>query len=205
NPIAVLPGVINTGIKYISAVLAANAPLSAQMLIRLMISQPPLDLEKQLIEEFSGVEPELKINRWFPPSAGAFESNWRALTKIAPSRPMFLDCLHRNMLAVGYWNSDAVSAGAPALDAISEAMWPVVGRLVRTQFGMMLNRESAGEWAFGSSLLLFSTFREMNRLVEELRENDITVGVDCSDWRRPEKDERRILYRVILGGLLVVL
>jgi hypothetical protein len=205
NPIAVLPGVINTGIKYISAVLAANAPLSAQMLIRLMISQPPLDLEKQLIEEFSGVEPELKINRWFPPSAGAFESNWRALTKIAPSRPMFLDCLHRNMLAVGYWNSDAVSAGAPALDAISEAMWPVVGRLVRTQFGMMLNRESAGEWAFGSSLLLFSTFREMNRLVEELRENDITVGVDCSDWRRPEKDEGRILYRVILGGLLVVL
>ena len=89
NPIAVLPGVINTGIKYIAAVLAGNATRSAQMLIRLMVAQPPLDLEKQLIEEFSGIEPELKINRWFPSSAGAFESNWRALTKIAPSRPCF--------------------------------------------------------------------------------------------------------------------
>src|SRR5258705_12380933 len=107
---------------------------------------------------------------------------------------MFLDCLHRNLVAAGYWNSDAVRAGAPALDAISEAMWPVVGRLIRTQFGMLLNRESAGEWAFGSSLLLFSTFREMNRLVEEIREIDITVRLACSDWRGPEKGEGRILY-----------
>jgi hypothetical protein len=203
NPVAVLPGVINKGIEYISAVLAGNAPISAQKLIRLMISQPPLDLEKLLMEEFSGIEPELKINMWFPPSAGAFESNWRALAKIAPARPLFLDCLHRNLLAAGYWNSDAVRAGAPALDAISEAMWPVVGRLIRTQAGVLLNGESAGEWALGSGLLLFGTFREMNRLVEEMRENDITIGVDGGDWRRPESGESRTLYQVILGVLLV--
>jgi hypothetical protein len=35
NPIAVLPGVINTGMKYVSAVLAGNATRSAQTLIRL--------------------------------------------------------------------------------------------------------------------------------------------------------------------------
>ncbi len=202
NPVAVLPGVINTGIQYVSSVLAGNAPRSAQTLIRLMISQPPLDLEKLLMEEFSGVEPELKINMWFPPSAGAFESNWRALAKIAPARPLFLDCLHRNLLAAGYWNADAVRAGAPALDAISEAMWAVLGRLIRTQSGVLLSRESAQEWAFGSGLLMFSAVREMNRLVEEMRENDITVGVDCSDWRRPEKGESPLLYQVILWGLL---
>ena len=39
--------------------------------------------------------------------------------------------------------------------------------------------------------------------VEEMRENDITVGVDCSDWRRPEVRESRILYHLILGGLLL--
>jgi hypothetical protein len=203
NPIAVLPGVIDTGIKYTSAVLAGSAPRSAQMLIRLIIAQPPLDLEKQLMEEFSGVEPELKINMWFPSSAGAFESNWRALARIASSRPLFLDCLHRNLLAAGYWNSDAVRGGAPALDAISEAMWPVVGQLIRTQFGVLLNRESAEEWAFGSGLLMFRTFREMNRLVEEIRDNDITVGVDCSDWPRPQRGESRLLYQIILWGLLV--
>src|SRR5256885_8600014 len=33
--------------------------------------------------------------------------------------------------------------------------------------------------------------------------SDITVGVDCGDWRRPENGNGRILYHVILGGLLV--
>lgn len=203
NPIAILPGVINTGIEYISAVLAGNAPLSAQSLIRLMIAQPPLDLEKQLMEEFSGIEPELKIDMWFPSSGGAFESNWRALAKIAPARPTFLDCLHRNLLAAAYWNSDAVRAGAPAQDAISEAQWPVVGRLIRTQLGMLLNAESAKEWAFGSSLLMLGAVREMNRLAKEMRENDITVGVDVSDWRRPESSGAgRPVYLMILVGLL---
>ena len=79
----------------------------------------------------------------------------------------------------------------------------MVGRLIRTQLGMLLNWESGKEWAVGSGLLLFVTIREMNRLVEEMRENDITVGVDCGDWRRPESGESRILYQVILGGLLV--
>jgi hypothetical protein len=204
NPIAVLPGVINTGMEYISAVLAGNAPVSAQKLIRLMISQPPLDLEKQLMDEFSGIEPELKINMWFPSSAEAFESNWRALATMAPPRPMFLDYLHRNLLAAGYWNSDAVRAGAPTRDAISEAQWPVVERTIRTQFNMLLNWESAKDWTIGSGLLMFGTFREMNRLVEEIRENDITVGVDCSDWRRSENGgESRFSWQVILGGLLV--
>jgi hypothetical protein len=176
----------------------------AQTLIRLMKAQPPLDLEKRLMEEFSGVEPELKINMWFPASAGAFESNWRALARIAPSRPLFLDCLHRNLVAAGYWNADAIRAGAPALDAISEAMWPVVGQLLRTQTGVLLTREAAQDWAFGSGLLMFGTFREMNRLVEELRENDITVGVDASDWRRPENGEGRVMYPVILWAILAV-
>jgi hypothetical protein len=108
---------------------------------------------------------------WFPPSAGAFESNWRALATLAPARPLFLDCLHRNLLAAGYCNSDAVRAGAPARDAISEAQWPVVGRLIRTQLDMLLNRESAKEWAVGPASHV-QPFREMNRLAEELRESD---------------------------------
>lgn len=204
HPIAVLPGVIDTGIKYVSAVLAGNAPRSAQTLIRLMIAQPPLDLEKELMEEFSGVEPELKINLWYPPSAGAFESNWRALARIAPRRPLFLDCLHRNLVAAGYWNADAVGAGAPAQDAILEAMWPVVGQLLRTQTGVLWTRESAQEWAAGSGLLMVSTFREMNRLVEELRDNDLTVGVDAGDWPRPEPRPGRPGSGLILGGLLLL-
>ena len=204
NPIAVLPGVIDIGIKYISSVVAGNAPRSAQTLIRMLVAHPPLDFEKDLMEEFSGVEPELKINMWFATSAGAFESNWRALAKMVPARPLFLDCLHRNLLAVGYWNSDAVAAGAPAQDALSEAMWPAVGQLLRNQFGSITNVETAQEWAFGSGMFMFSALREMNRSMEELRENDITIGVDCGDWRRPSSNGRRGLYALLLGGLFVL-
>ncbi len=156
------------------------------------------------MDEFSGIEPELKIHRWFPPAAGAFESNWRALAKLVAARPMFVDSLNRNLVAIGYWNSDAVRAGAPMVDAIAEAQWPVVGRLVRTQMGMLMNRESAQEWAFGTGLLMFGTFREMNRLVEEVRENDISIGVDVSDWPRPRNGNGRAVYQVALGVLLVL-
>jgi hypothetical protein len=204
NPIAVLPGVINTGMEYVSAVLSGNASVSAQKLIRLIIAQPPLDLDRLLMEEFSGIEPELKINMWYPTSAAAFESNWRALAKIDLPRPLYLDCLNRNLIATGYWNSDARGAGAPELDAISEAQKPVVGRLIRTQVATLANVESAREWAIGSSLFMIGTMREMNRLVEEFRENDITVGVNASEWRKSEAKQSRMLYRILLGVLLVL-
>jgi len=203
NPVAVVPGMIDTGIKYIASVLARNAPLSAQALIRLMISRPPLDLEKQLMKEFSAVEPELKINMWFPASAAAFENNWRALAKIAPSRPLFLDSLHRNLVAAGYWNADAVAAGAEIGDAIFEGAWPAVQRRFREQFGALLDREALQEWTVGSGLLMVGTLRELNRQVEELRENDLTVGVERTDWHRPAPAGDRGLYPALLGILLL--
>ena len=205
SPISVQAAKINIGIKYTAAVLEGNASLAAQTLIRLIYSQPPLDLEKQLMDEFSGIEPELKVNMWFPSSAEAFENNWRALARLIPARPLFLDCLHRNLVAVGYWNSEAAGAGAPKLDAISEAQWPVVGRLLRTQFGMLLNKESAAEWTFGSGLLMVGAFRELNRLLEEVRENDLTVSVDFEEPRHTGAVRGRTSYGVLLGGLLVAL
>ncbi len=205
NPIAVPPARINDAIKYTSAVLAGNASLSAQTLIRLTIAHPPLEFESMLMDEFSGVEPELKINRWFPPSAAAFESNWRALAKIAESRPLFLDCLLRNLVATGYWNSDAVRAGARQHDAISEAQAPVVQRMVKTQFGMLMNKDAATEWAMGSGLLVFGVLKEMNRLFEEVRENDLTVGVDMPEATPRELRKSRWSHALLLAALLCIL
>ncbi len=204
NVLAVPPSLVNYGIKYISSVLAGNASVSAQTLIRLVVSHPPLNLERRLMDAFSGVDPELKINRWFPNSAGVFESNWRALAKVAPRRPLFLDCLHRNLLAAGYWNSDAARAGAPVVDAMAVAEAPVVARLLRTQFGMVMNQDTMKEWALGSGLLMFGSFREMNRLVEEIRENDVTVGVDMTAPIRPTR-KRRSSKGLVLAGVLVIL
>jgi hypothetical protein len=204
NPVAVPPSLVNNGIRYASAVLAGNASLSAQTLIRLVVSRPPLDLDQRLMDEFSSVDPELKINMWFPPSAGAFESNWRALTKVSAARPLFLDCMHRNLVALGYWNADAVKAGAARRDAISDAQWPVIGRLIHTQSGMLMNRERATEWAVGTGLVMFSAFREMTRLAQEMRDNDITVGVDLEEPVQQSQSVRRS-DGVILGSLLLIL
>jgi hypothetical protein len=204
SAISVLPNRVNAGIQYATAVVAGDATVSAQKLIALTLSRPSPDLERRLLDEFSGIEPELKVNLWFPPSAEAFENNWRALARVFPSRPLFLDCLHRNLIAAGYWNSDAVRAGAPQFDAISEAQWPVVGGLIRTQFGMLMNRQSAEEWAIGSGLLMFGALREMNRLVEEMRENDIRVGIDFDEPVRQEDPAPQSSYGLVLGALLVV-
>jgi hypothetical protein len=202
--LSVLPNRVNAGIQYATAVVAGDAAVSAQKLIGLIVSRPSRDLEKRLLDEFSGIEPELKVNLWFPPSAEAFENNWRALARIFPSRPLFLDCLHRNLIAAGYWNSDAVRAGAPTFDAISEAQWPVVGQLIRTQFGMLLNRKSVQDWAIGSGLLMFGALREMNRLVEEVRDDDIQVGIDFDEPLREEDGVPRSSFGLLLGALLVV-
>jgi hypothetical protein len=204
SAISVLPNRVNTGIQYATAVVAGDAAVSAQKLIGLTLSRPSPDMERQLLDEFSGIEPELKVNLWFPPSVEAFENNWRALARIFPSRPLFLDCLHRNLIAAGYWNSDAVRAGAQRFDAISEAQWPVVGALIRGQFGMLMNRQAAEEWAIGSGLLMFGALREMNRLVEEMRENDIRVGIDFDETPRQEDHAPQTSYGLLLGALVVV-
>ena len=80
---------------------------------------------------------------------------------------------------------------------------PAVGQLLRNQFGALSNPVSVREWAVSSGMLMFSTLREMNRSVEELRENDITIGVDGSDWRRPPPGKTRRVYPFVLGGLVV--
>lgn len=204
SAVAVLPDQVNAGIKYAAAVVSGNATLSAQKLIRLAISRSSPELEKQLLDEFSGVEPELKINTWFPSSAEGFENNWRALARVLRARPLFLDCLHRNLVAAGYWNSDAVRAGARTADAISEAQWPVVGRLIRTQFGMLMKRETVEEWAVGSGLLMFGALREMNQLIEEMREDDLRLGIDFDEIPARERSTPRSSSGVVLGALLVV-
>ena len=205
SPLSVLPSLINTGIQYCAAVVAGNATVSAQKLVRLVVSQPPLDLERLLMDEFSAIEPELKVNMWYPHSAGAFENNWRALARLTIVRPLFLNCLHRNLVAVGYWNSEAERAGGPRLDAISEAQWPVVGGVLRSHLGTLSNRKSAEEWAVGSGLLLFGALREMNRLTEEFRENDLTVGVDLEESPAEAPGGIRFSYAGLLAVFLGIL
>ena len=191
-------------LKYIAAVLASNAPAAAHALVKLSAGQSRMHLETRLLDELSNLEPELKINLQFPASAAVFEGNWRALNRTGAKRPLFLDMMHRNLTGIGYWNAETTAAAALAKDAIAEAQWPVLGRMLRIRLGEMANRETASDWFLGSGLLFFELMRQMNQLAEGLRENDVGLGVDLEAETNPAKVHQRIRLGIFIGMLLVV-
>jgi hypothetical protein len=67
-----------------------------------------------------------------------------------------------------------------------------------------MNQKSAQDWAIGSGLLMFGALREMNRLVEEVRDDDVRVGIDFDEPQQPEDGAPRSWFGLILGALLLV-
>ena len=202
--VAIPPFLTRYGLKYVSAVLASNGGAAAQMLLRLGSTRHGLNLEQRLLDELSNLEPELKINLQYPPSAAIFEDNWRALTRIGADKPLFVDILHRNLIATGYWNAETAPQTAPARDFLAEAQWPVLGRMLRARLGEMATRDTASDWFIGSGLLFFESLRQMNRLAEGLRENDFSMGVDLQRDEDNTKVHERIRLGILIGMLLVV-
>ena len=210
RPVAVPPAMVNGGMKYIAAVLTGSDSLAAEQLAFLAAGAYRNETARDLVEAFSSIEPELKIRLWFPGTASALENNWRALERLGIPRQLYLDCLQRNLSALGYWNADAVTAGAPRFDAIAEAQWAVVGRLMRAQAGEMTNPRTAAEWMMGAGILMFGAAREFNRLAEEIRENNLTLGVEIAPeksdpWQRSRNWTSGVAIVILLVGLLAAI
>jgi hypothetical protein len=207
RPIAVPGALVNVGMKYIAAVLEGNASMTVQTLVNLALGKSTGNLESALLELMSAIEPELKVGLWFPGSAGAFESNWRALARLEVERPLYLNCLHRNLIATGYWTSEAASAGGKAIDTITEAHWPVVGRVVQLNASQFLDPAVVTEWSVGLGLLSFGAMREANRLAEEVRDNNLTMEVEIGAGQQaaPRKGRGNFGISVLIGCLLIML
>jgi hypothetical protein len=193
--------------KYVAAVLEGNASTAAQMLVNLALGKSTGSLESALLELMSAIEPELKVDLWFPGSAAAFESNWRALARLEIVRPLFLNCLHRNLIATGYWTAEAVSAGGAAIDTITEAHWPVVGRVLKLNASQFLDPAAVTEWSVGLGLLSFGALREANRLAEEVRDNNLTIEVDIGTAQQaaPRPAKRSFRTGVLIACLLIAI
>ena len=203
--VAIPPALVAACLKYVAAVLAGNAPAAAHLLVRLASGRTALHLESRLLDELSNLEPELKVNLQFPPSAGVFEGNWRALRHTGIETPLFLDAMHRNLVTVGYWNAEATAQAQPASDSIAEAQWPVLGRMLRTRVGELLSRDVASDWLIGSGLLFFEGLRQVNRMAEQLRENEMAIGVDLQTADGQEAKRHRSIRDGIIIGMLVVI
>ncbi len=191
--------------KYVSAVLSSDAPGAAHLLVKLSHGRTALHFETKLLDELSNLEPELKVNVQFPASAGVFESNWRAIQRSGLPKPLFLDVLHRNLVAVGYWNSELARPDEGRVpDLLAEAQWPVLSRLLRTRINDLFTREVASEWFIGAGLLAFEGIRQANRLLDQVRQNEVAVGVDIQTPPADQRMYRRaVRSRVGLGMLLI--
>ncbi len=207
RPLAIPSSQVNAGMKYLAAVLEGRTSLAVQTLVKLTVGKSTANLESSLLGLMSALEPELKVNLWFPESAAAFESNWQALAHLGVGRPLYLNCLHRNLMAVGYWTAEAVAAGGTAADTIADAHWPVVERMVKLNASRFLKPEVLTEWAVGLGLLGFGAVREANRFAEEVRDNNVTLEVDLGAGRKPARGHggSSILRQLLIAGLLAAL
>ena len=206
RPVTVPPPAVNTGMKYLAAVLEGNASMTVQTLLTLAVGQSTADLETELLNTISGIEPELKVHAWYPGSASTIESNWRALARLEVTRPrpLYLDCLHRNLIALGYWTGDAVAAGGRGIDTISEAQWPVVQQVLKTSASQFRDPAVVREWSVGLGLFTLGAMREANRLAEELRDNNLTLEVEMAEPELREAKGGPSLKIVVLAGALLV-
>jgi hypothetical protein len=206
RPLSVPPASVTSGMKYVAAVLEGNAALTVQMLLNLALGKSTGALESALLGLMSAIEPELKVGLWFPASAGAFESNWRALARLEVKRPLHLSCLHRNLIATGYWTAEAVSAGGTETDTIAEAHWPVVARLLKLNSSQFMDPATISQWSVGLGLLSFGAVREANRLAQEVRENNLSVAVEMGEPQQaPGRPRGRSRIIILIGCLLITL
>ena len=132
--------------RYISAVLSSDTRAAAHLLAK--IASDEIDLEPSLTEKLSNLEPELKVN--FRLTTTLFENNWRALASIHAARPLYLDFMHRNLLALSRWSVDVHTASR---DVVTEAYWSVLMRVLRKRFFDNASPENLGTSLFAGGML----------------------------------------------------
>ena len=191
--------------SYVAAVLEGSASRAAQSLALLAVGKVTPGLQASLLELMSAIEPELKVGFWFPKSAGAFESNWRALARLNVERPLYLNCFHRNLMAVGYWTAEAIDGGASPADTIADAHWPVVARVLKFNASQLIDPAVMAEWSVGLGLLGFGAMREANRLAEEVRDDNLTMEVDVGVAPPAREGHRNSSVWILIVGLLAAL
>jgi predicted unusual protein kinase regulating ubiquinone biosynthesis (AarF/ABC1/UbiB family) len=182
-------------LQYMVAAVAGDTPRAVQKLCRMCAGRESYRAEARLLRELSSLRPELKVNVATPESVTALETYSRALAQSDLRPPLFLQLLHRNITLLGQYN-EAVN---PSADAIEEALWPVLGRLLRFHAGQVVSSGRLQEWAASSSLLFMTAGRQMAVALEKLRDNE-TRWTEEADLRGDNSRDTQLNRRT--AGLL---
>jgi hypothetical protein len=149
----------------------------------------------RLVAVMSEVQPEFSGARRILPPLAAFVGAWRALSNMAVERPLFLDYMHKNLIAL----ADAQTGPA----YMQEAQAAVIGTMLRNRMGDVVGRESFKEWAAASGMVVLESLRYANRMAGELRDEAIS-GHNLPD---PAEDQNHLNgsfgYGILTALLLV--
>jgi len=189
---AIPPAAIVPSTRYISAVLSNDYRSAAHLLARLASDE--VDLEPPLLEKLSNLEPELKVN--FHLTATLFENNWRALASIHAERPMYLDFMHRNLLALSRWSADAPSGNR---DLVTEAYWSVLSRVLRKRLFDSATPENLKSSFYAGGMLMIEGLRQVAHLADSLRDDELSLRVSAGSSGPGENRESNRRVRKGIG------
>lgn len=195
---AMPPAAIVPAARYISAVLSNDYRTAAHLLARLASDE--VDLEPPLLEKLSNLEPELKVN--FRMTTTLFENNWRALASIHEQRPMFLDFMHRNLLALSRWSAD-VPVGSR--DIVTEAYWSVLTRVLRKRLVDYATPDNIRSSFFAGGMLMIEGMRQLATLADGLRDDELSLRVAAGSAGPGEAQEQNRKVRKGIGVTVLLM
>lgn len=184
-------------LQYMAATVAGQSPRALHMLSHMSGGQNSYAGEQRLMEELSGLQPELKVNVVTPESVASLENHWRALANSQMKPPLFLELFHRQWTLVGQFNGEV----APDADLVAESLWPVLGRILRYRFAELFSAEKAGEWAANSGLMVLAAVRQAAMLLEQVRDNDLALLLDRQESEPAEAQRNRRFLSMIRSAV----
>lgn len=174
------PGSAETALEYVSAVVAGDDALAARWLARLA-GERHAGRASEIADAHWRLVPHVGANLRLRRSAAAFDGLWRALAAVGPARPLFLDAMHRSLVALGTWDAETPAPDDGEPDRLEEAHWAVLGRLIRARIDDVRTGGGA-EWLAAVGLSLIEGGRQAVGMESETGRGD--------GWRRGARGER---------------
>jgi len=189
-------------LQYVASSAAGNTPRALQMLYRMSATRGSSGGEQRLLSQLASLQPELKINAVTPESVTVVENYWRALARTSLRPPLFVHLFHRNLTLLGQWSEMVASP----TDAVADALWPVLGRVLRFHLGDIVTTGKGRDWLVSSGLFFATAARQLALALENLREDnsDMTSAIDSKDADSREGKLNRRTSSMIYSGILLV-
>jgi hypothetical protein len=194
RPLVVPIGRTQAVLRYLAAILSENTPEAAHWILQLAGRDSAPQQVSQLLGAVAAMQPNLVRRTPLPPSAAALEGSWRALCSLQIEPPLFLNFLHRNLIAAGSWHVQ---------DSLREAHAAVLGTMLRNSLSDLTRDELAGEWAMGAGMVLLEAWRLILRIAGDLRDGNLTPRYEPRT-SETAGSRNRFARQAILSAMLVV-